>query len=75
MTIRPDEASRRGFSAARTAHCVAVSQPPSPAVALAVVGVLILAFLVCVLGRWIVGPNFVSTPTGDGPTRKGRRHC
>ncbi|WP_182379332.1 spirocyclase AveC family protein [Nocardioides sp. WS12] len=51
----------------------ASAQPPSPAVALAVVGVLIFAFMIFVLGRWVTGENFTSTPTGPDPLPSGER--
>jgi hypothetical protein len=67
----PGRARIRGASATAAPDVPSVRQP-RPIVALAVVGALIFAFMVFVLGRWIFGPNFKSTPTGPDPISDGQ---
>lgn len=54
---------------------VETPQPPQarPVLALATIGVLILAFMLFVLARWVLGPSFRSTPTGPDPLSDGQR--
>lgn len=50
------------------------ARQPRPVVALAWAGVLIFGFMLYVLGTWILGPNFTSTPTGPDPLPDGQKN-
>lgn len=47
---------------------------PRPVLLWASAGVAALAFQVFVLARWVLGPDFTATPTGDDPLPRWQHH-
>lgn len=56
-----------------TAHQPVAPGQPRPVLYLAVVGAALIAFELFVLGKWVTGPNFESTPTGPDQLSTGKQ--
>lgn len=61
------------MSRPRAAASPLTASRTQPVVIWALVGALILAFQAYVLGSWVTGPNFVTTPTGPDPITQGQQ--